>query len=185
MRAHACYLHYRCAHTRKRSELKRFLVFLKALWLSSNKKEEKTRRLSDRQQCLRMLHRLSLYSHLSYDPKKALYVAIEAPNDDILTFTESLEKFNDILANQMMLSPSLCYVSTKRKSLDDYFVSKNNHYIPTDVITRFIRAATLLCEQTETSEEATFGDLEHNYRMLTSVYTSIKSICSALLEAYQ
>jgi hypothetical protein len=68
------------------------------------------------------------------------------------------------------------------KTLDQFFISDDGYYIESTYIYEFVEEALKLCELMEGAESAEYGVQEHNLRILTKTFASLKSILTGLLQ---
>lgn len=145
------------------------------------KKEEA---LTVRQQGYRLYNELVKYKDRGFDSAIGFAITIQVPVSNIETLIYMLRQFNQMLADKQILPRERFYFDLKQVSLEAFFVSDKKLYISQHKIADYLTEVKRLYDHTEAGEVAQYGVDEHNYRMLTKIFESLKSINEGFLQAY-
>lgn len=137
---------------------------------------------SNRQLCLQFLVELQEVSNNRYHPLAANSIFITAPCDNINRMLVYIRGYNQMLRENKTIDAVDCNWTMREMTLDQFFVSEDGFYISSATIVQLIEETQRLCEFMDGAEEAEFGNLEHNNRMLTKYFVSLKSILAAFLQ---
>lgn len=137
---------------------------------------------SNRELCLELIQGFKELSDKNYSPLAASGIFINAVVSNIAKFVPLLKQMNNIIARGEALDATKFNWVLVNMTLDQFFVSDDGFYIESANIYDFVEEALRLCELMEGAESAEFGVQEHNLRILTKTFVSLKSILSGLLE---
>lgn len=159
------------------TRIKRYMAL--ALYGLAKLAEEKK---TTRQQVIERLQVLSLLDVKQYQPNIATTIAVTVIYKDIVTYTKKLKELNYTISQlKGVIRGEQCKFQPNTQNLDLFFQTEDKYYISREKITEFISAAKELCDRTKGGDTATVGEEEHNYRMLTHVFVSLKSVSSGLI----
>ena len=145
---------------------------------------QKEEKLSVRQQGYRLYEELVKYKDRGFDPAIGFAITIQVPVDNIEKLIHLLRQFNQLLADQQTLPRERFYFDLKHISLESFFISDKKLYISQHKIADYLTEVKRLYDHTQAGEVAQYGVDEHNYRMLTKTFVSLKNLNEGLLEAY-
>lgn len=117
-----------------------------------------------------------------FDPKLALGVRVKSTLSDFSKLASLLKLINNDLSKGQILSASRSGEQLEDYSLDELFIDSKGYYIDWLQVTSFCEEALKMCEFTEGYENHDHGMEEHNLRMLSKVFVTVRSISSGLLE---
>ena len=137
---------------------------------------------TEREQGMLLNSELKSYSQPQVDAGMAGLVRIETIRPNIVAFTELLRELNATLRKEGgTLNAQRCNFTEATVSVGSFF-QKDGFYIPYSKVLDFQREAEVFYTLTEACQNADVGVPEHNYRMLTRVFVSLKSVNIGLLE---
>ena len=137
---------------------------------------------SNRELCLELIQGFKELSDKNYSPLAANGIFIEAIVPNIARFIPLLRQMNLTIKRGEPLDATKYNQGIVSITLDQFFISEDGYYIETSEIYAFIEESLRLCELMEGAESAEFGVQEHNLRILTKTFVSLKSILAGLLE---
>lgn len=117
-----------------------------------------------------------------FDNKLALSIRVKSTLPDFSQLNRLLILINHDLSNDHVLSASRSGGQIEEYSLDRLFIDNEGRYINWLQVTSFCEEALKMCKLTEGYEQYTHGTEEHNLRMLSKVFVTVRSISSGLLE---
>lgn len=117
-----------------------------------------------------------------FDPKLAFNIRVKTISSDIKQLTKLMIFINHDLVNNQILSAAKCDGQFEEYSLDELFVDNDSLYIEWLQVKSFCEEALKMCEYTEGYEEYDHGMEEHNLRMLSKVFITVRSVGSGLLD---
>lgn len=137
--------------------------------------------ISIRSQGNKLLIELNEYSNKSIRAGVAQLIYFDCVCTDIISITNLIIDLNRTLKEKSTLSASKCYFTEVKINVSSFF-EKDGRYINSSRITDYCNAAKEFYTLTEACETATVGVDEHNYRMLTKFFVSLKNVNTSLLE---
>lgn len=108
-------------------------------------------------------------------------VHLKCIKPNIVSLIELIIELNKALKEGVVLSASRCYFTDEAVTISSLF-EKDGRYISHSKIFDYCKVIEEFYVLTEALEKATVGADEHNYRMLTKVFVSIKDVNAGLLE---
>jgi hypothetical protein len=124
---------------------------------------------------------LSQYINQQFKANIAGLVHFKCIRSNIISLTELIIELNNALKEGIVLSASRCYFTDEAVTISSFF-EKDNRYISHSKIFDYCKVIEEFYVLTKVLEEATVGTEEHNYRMLTKVFVSLKDVNAGLLE---
>lgn len=119
-----------------------------------------------------------------FNPNVAQQITFEACCDNIVSMIEELKKHNQTMLNGGGIKPSDTVYDFTLMNLDQFFIDpKSRTYIDQYAYRLFHAEAVQFCELVHECSLAEFGRLEHNYRTLRPVISSVTEICNAIGKA--
>lgn len=137
---------------------------------------------SNRELCLELIAGFKELSDKNYSPLAANGIFINAVVPNIAKFIPLLKQINASIRKDEALDATKYNWVMVNITLDQWFVSDDGYYIDSSSIYDFVEESLRLCELMEGAESAEFGVQEHNLRILTKTFVSLKSILTGLLE---
>jgi hypothetical protein len=137
---------------------------------------------SNRELCLELIQGFKELSDQNYSPLAANGIFINALVPNIAKFNPLLKQINFAVKQGESLDAMKYNLVLVNMTLDQFFISEDGYYIETSEIYTFVEESQKLCELMEGAESAEFGVQEHNLRILTKTFVSLKSILTGLLE---
>lgn len=137
--------------------------------------------LSIRARGYRLCEELDRCLDRRFDAQIAGLVQFKCIRPNIVSFIELLKELNASLRNEDVLNVQRCYFVDELTSMSSFF-QKDGYYIAHTKIQDYRKVIEEFYVLTEACEKAEFGPLEHNFRMLTKVFESLKDVNLALLE---
>lgn len=137
---------------------------------------------TEREQGMLLNSELKSYSDPQINASMAGLVRIETIRPNIVAFTDLLKELNATLRKEgTILTAQRCNFTEATVSVGAFF-QKDGFYIPYSKVLDFQKEAEVFYALTQACQDATVGPHEHNYRMLTRVFVSLKSVNIGLLE---
>ncbi len=136
---------------------------------------------TEREEGMRLSDELKLYSDPYLKSEYAGVVHFTCISPNIIHLIGVLKEINATLRKESVISAQRCDFTEATVSVNGFF-QKDNHYIPHGKILDYQKEIEVFYALTEACQQAEFGVHEHNYRMLTRVFVSLKNVNTALLE---
>jgi hypothetical protein len=137
---------------------------------------------SNRELCLELIVGFKELSDRNYSPLAANGVFISTCVPNIARFVTVLKQITMTIKKNEALDSDRYALVMVDKTLDQFFISDDGYYIESTYIYEFVEEALKLCELMEGAESAEYGVQEHNLRILTKTFASLKSILTGLLQ---
>jgi hypothetical protein len=130
----------------------------------------------------RLLHlELSNYTNYSFKAVAGGLVHFKCIKPNLISLTELVIELNSVLKDNTALSMSRCYFTDEPTTINNFF-ERDGYYISHSKILDYCKAIKEFYTLTEVCEKATVGVHEHNNRMLTKVFSSLKDVNAGLLD---
>lgn len=137
---------------------------------------------SNRELCLELIAGFKELNDRNYNPLAASGVFVSSCVSNIAKFVTVLRQANMTIKKSEALDGDKYALAMVEMTLDQFFISDDGYYIESTYIYEFVEEALKLCELMEGAESAEFGVQEHNLRILTKTFASLKSILTGLLQ---
>lgn len=137
--------------------------------------------LTDREEGMRLCNELKLYGEPYLKSEYAGVVYFDCISPDIIHLTRVIKELNATLRKENTINAKRCDFTEASINVSSFF-QKDNHYIAHSKIIDYLKEVEMFYALTEVCQHAEFGVHEHNYRMLTRVFVSLKNVNASLLE---
>jgi len=138
---------------------------------------------ANRALCHKLLLSLSEEGFLNYDPAQTSGICLRLQYADMEQLIDKIIQSISLVRHEKMIPPDWSSNPEKDVSLDRFISTQSGHYAkPATSIRRFKKHALELCEIMEISDTETVGLPEHNLRMLTKLFTDIRTVALTMLE---
>lgn len=135
-----------------------------------------------RQLTCALLSELSPEFFERYSPDMASGTTIITSFDSLGQLVKKIKETNRIIKEEKPIPNGWIDPGAKPIGLDGFLTVDSGYYVsPVAFVPAFISVGTELCELMSVSDEIDVGLPEHNLRMLTGLFTEIRTVCVSLL----
>jgi hypothetical protein len=123
---------------------------------------------------------LSSYTNYSFKTAVGGLVHFKCIKPNLTSLTELIVELNSALRDNSALNASRCYFIDELITISSFF-ERDGYYISHSKILDYCKVIKEFYTLTEACEKADVGVMEHNNRMLTKVFSSLKEVNTSLL----
>lgn len=158
--------------------------YLKYRYNKTLKQAERSRETeNERQRTTTLLNEITTAQFSLYEVSSGMATVIKVPDGDIDTYIERIKNTHRQLVGNRTLQAEDFSWALQTVTLDRFFVSSRGFYQDTErAVERLKQAALNLCEAATKTDDAEYGTLEHNRRLLTKLFINVQDVSKALIE---
>ena len=121
--------------------------------------------------------------YFKYNPNLSNGIIINSRYPNIETLNNALKEINRLITNGEIISKDIDNVEIINKTIDLFLTTKDGFYCnPIKELIQFKDNVIEICELMEDSDTAEYGLANHNLRMLTKTFITLKEITTKFLE---